>query len=623
MRALAVLLLLALPGLAQAQPFDLAALRAEWPGYPLVVIEQGHDFELIDGSLRVTSERQIAILTDDAREGLALFETTRSPGCQEPGGIDIVTTGRDGVEQRTTAEELAKIRLFDHSDPDRASVAWKGPRRGIVPGALLKETMYVDYPPACTGGLVGAVRTLGHPLGPVLKEWVTVRCAGDGCHVAVDRDEEGTLYRARDGEGVVYRREGVEPLPPESHFPPEDRPRIFVSSSDDPLAVATHLAPRLREARAQAARLVPSYLGAAKKEQGEERDAAARIARFLSELPILGGDEPFWQAGFGFSDPPKAGGRPMTSLEWWAVASAALAPHGGVPVLVDTRSHLDPPDIGNVAAFGEVGVLVPGRFVLLRGEFLALTGESAARLAGLHAIQLDDAPKATRFQAAAALNHHRWTGTVELTVGDYLKYTLDAALQGSQAATLREGHTDRVHGWKRAIKKRRRSESERDRTYIGQKLLRRDISLGTVEPVGQRLDAVTVGMIFSRAAEVQRGEGVVSLVVPLPLRPELEHIVSLGERHRPLKLEPVDVGIDLLVKTPEGHALAGLPASRTISEGPVRVEWSWEADPEGVRMRLQYRVDGAVLEPEFAGAVHAAAELVRRAMDPYLLFVEL
>ena len=619
MRGLALLLVL-LPGLAQAQPFDLAALRAEWPGYPLVVLEQSHDFALVEGTLRVTTERQVAILTDAARDELALFEVTLRPGCSEPGGIEIVTTGRDGSEHRILGDDLAKVPLSTASNAKGAIVEMKGPRRGIAPGALLRETMHVDYPPGCYGGLLAAERRLGNPLGPVLKEEVRVRCAGEGCFAALDR-ASGAEFEAAD-EGVVLRRERVEPLPPEFHFPQEDRPRVFVSSSDDPLAVAALLKPLLHEAQAKAARLVGSYIGAARREQPKEKDPSARVGRYLATLPIFRTDKPFWRTGLGFGDPPKAGGRTLTSMEWWSVATAALAPHGGVPVLVDTTSHLPPPDVGNVSGFDEIGVLVPGRFVVLRGSFLALTGESVAELAGLHAIRLDEQPTATQFGAGAELNHHRWTGTVELTVGDYLKFDLRGDLQGSEAATYREGYTDRLSRWKDADKKHRSSASERDREFVGAWVFEREISLGTVEPVGKRLDAVILNAIFSRSAEVQRGEGVVSLVIPIPLEPELEGVVSLGERHRPLRLEPVDVGIDLLVKTPEGHSLAGLPAPRTISEGPVRVEWSWEEDPAGARLRLQYRVDAAILEPALAGAVHSAAELVRRAMDGYVLFVE-
>jgi hypothetical protein len=83
----------------------------------------------------------------------------------------------------------------------------------------------------------------------------------------------------------------------------------------------------------------------------------------------------------------------------------------------------------------------------------------------------------------------------------------------------------------------------------------------------------------------------------------------------------VDIAIDLLVRTPEGHRLAGLPAPRAITDGPVTLDWSWTEDPEGARLHLAYRIEDAVLDPSAAPAVHAAAELLRRALDGCVLYV--
>jgi hypothetical protein len=616
---LLIVLLACLPAVAQAQPFDLAQLRADWPGYAYVVLEQSHEFSLVDGTLRVDTQRQLAILNDTAREELSLFETTVRPGCREPGDIVITTTGRDGTEQTTTGDDLAKLRMADHSDSKNATVVMKGPRRGISPGALLNESFHVDYPPQCYGGLLATARTLGDPLGPILREEVRVSCAGGGCFAALDRDSAEQWVTSDDG--MVLVRENVEPLPPESHFPGQDRPRVYVSSSDDPNAAALHLEPRLDEAVEGALGVVASYAALAKKDYPGEKDPAVRLARSLAYTAVFG-DGSFWEYGFGMGDVPRAGARALRPMEWWAVAAAALNPHGGVPVLLDSTSHLPPPDVGNVTGWNDIGVLVPGRFLLLQGEFLALTSESAENIAGRHALLLDGGAEARQFAATADLNRHRWTGTVELTIGDYLKYEISGELQGSQAAVYRQDYAGTVASWQKRKRSSRGSESERDRGFVGRKVFHRDISLGTVEPVGKRLDAVSVSAIFSRAAEVQRGEGVVSLVVPLPLGPQLEGVVSLGERHRPFELSPVDVAVDFLIKTPEGHSVAGLPEPRAVTDGPVRVASSWESAPDGVRLKFEYRVDAAVLDPQFATSVHAAGELVRQAVDGYVLFVK-
>jgi hypothetical protein len=616
MKGLSLLLLL-LPSLAQAAPFDLAELRARWPGHPYVVLSQTHDVDIVEGTLRVRSERRIAILTDAAREELGLFEITHRPGCSEVSDLQIVTTGRDGAEQRITGDELAHVPLAEGTDPDRIPVLMKGPRRGIAPGALVAETQRVDHPPGCFGGLLSTELRLGDPLGPVEEEEVRVHCAGAGCSAALDR-EEGTWSTV---EGAtVLRREGVEPLPPETHHPREDRPRLFVSSSADPLAAARTLAPLLAAARGPASRVVGTYVSAAKKAQAAEPDAAARIGRYFAALPVRGGD-PFWESGFAIPAPPKDGDRLIGVMEWWALATAALAPHGGVPMLFDSTSHLAPPTVGDVTAWDRVGVLVPGRFALVGDEFVALTGDTATDLAGRNAILLEAEPRPLRFAADPAVNHQRWTGTVELTIGDYLKYDLAAAMEGSTAASLHEGYTAAMTSWKDADRKRRATPAERDRAFVGGRVFERDISVGSVAIDGKRLDAVTVQAIFSRGAEVQRGEGVVSLVLPLPLDPQLEGVVTPGERVRAIALNPVDIAIDLLVRTPEGHRLAGLPAPRAITDGPVTLDWSWTEDPEGARLHLAYRIEDAVLDPSAAPAVHAAAELLRRALDGCVLYV--
>ena len=618
MKQLLVLFAL-LPGLAQAAPFDLAELRAEWPGMPYVVLEQGHDIDVVDGVLRIRSERRIAVLTDAAREELSLFEITHRPGCFEAAEVDLLTVGRNGKEQRTTREDLARSPRIQGSDPDAVPTLMKGPRKGIAPGALLTEVVRVDHPPGCFGGLTSAERRLGDRLGPVLTEWARASCAGTTCHMAVDREAGGALF---DEEGaVVYRRENVVPLPPESSFPAEDLPRLFVSSSDDPLVAARHLAPRLAEAKAAASKVLGSYTSAARKEQGSEKDGAAKLGRYLANLPVRGSG-PFWEGGFGFTAPVKAGGRMLNPLEWWSVALAALAPAGGVPILLDDRSHLDLPAIGVVTAYDEIGVLVPGRFVVLRGEFLALSEGSATDLAGRNAIVLEDSPRAMRFNATGALNRQRWSGSADLTVGDYLKFELVGELEGSRAASLREGYTSRLTSWKQQEKRYRPTPAERDRTFIGGWVFSRNISVGSLEAASGRLDAVTVSAIFSRSAEVQRGEGVVSMVLPLPFEPELEDVVSLGERHRPLALQPVDVAVDLLVKTPPGHRLAGLPEPERVQDGPIAVELSWEEDPAGARLHLAWTVDDAVLDPSLGAPVHRAAELMRRAVNAYVLFVK-
>lgn len=614
--AFSLALLAATPAWGQ----DLAELRASYPGEDLVVLEQNTSFDLVEPDrMRVSFERRVFVLQDGGRERLALFSQNRRPGCREPREIAMTVTARDGT---VTTLDPARIAEVPRSDTvlgaEAASVDLKTPRPGLAPGSLLEESYVVDYPAGCFGGLISVSRDLGDAWGPVVRETVSVSCAGEGCHASLDRPLTDALETGVGG--LVLVRTDVPATSAESWRPARTRPRIVVSTSPDPLEAARILADALPEAVRKATPRLASYAAEAKRSFATEGDAAARTARMLQALPVAP-EGAFWGTGFRWGAVPAFGDRPLLPLEWWALAVASLNSAQGVPVLVDRQARPTAPTVGDVPSYTEVGVLVPGRFLVTARSFTPLTEGGAPGLSTARLLRVDSAPEVLVMPASAAHDARVWTGEVELLAGNYVRYDLSAELRGAFGGRLR-GRYLASHQASEKRKGKKKSEAERERRWVGQALLSREVAIGEVTEVPKRLDALDLRVVYTREGATQEGEGVLALALPLPVEPTLARVVATAERIEPFGLFPVDESFDLLIKPPAGYRAGGLPAARAVDAGPVSVELEWLPEGRNARMRLRYRVGQGVVGAELAEEVGRAADLLRDATRAWVVFVK-
>jgi hypothetical protein len=617
--SLLLVMLLAGPALAD-EPFDLSALRQAHPGAAWVVLERTLVFDMPSPDLlRVEESRRIAILEEGGREELALFEAVHRPGCRVPSEIRIRTVTRTGEEHLLTEADLVRQPRGDHLDPARVRVDLVGPRRGLAPGSLLEERVQTDYPADCYAGLLSTSRRLGEAEAPVLSERVEVRCAGSGCRYAVRADAFDGVWT--EGEsGALLQRTHVPRLTAEEATPVERLPTLQVTNSDDPLAVGRVLGESLSAAQRQAGKVAPTYAREAKDQFPRMKSPAARLAAYLGDRVLLMGKGSFWGVGFDFGDPPRAEDRRLLPLEWWAVAVAALRPHGGVPLLLDMRDHRPPSEIGVVTEWTAVGVLLPEVGVVTQEAWIPFHEGLASPIAGRWAMRLDgDEPELFRFPSGAAGDLHSWAGAVRPIGGGFVQFDLQVGFRGGRGATLRRGHEALIERWKAQPKKYGRpSEAERDRAFLAKRLFGRDIALGEVTESNDGLDA---HVIYTTQHLARSGDGVVVFDLQLPERPMLSHLGSADQRRSDFALKPGEQSFDLLIEPPSGHEPAGLPPGGRVDEGPVHVELSWAIEDGGVRMRFRCAIDERIVSVDHAEAVMAAARLSRMAGQTHLLFV--
>ena len=617
-------LLIATPATADDAPIDLASLRAEWPGQDWLILDRSLVFEMPSPDLlRVTRTRSIAILQESAREELALLTERHRPGCREVVEITVRTTTRDGDEHLLERDGMIEQPVGDHpTRPERGTIDLSGPVRGLAPGSRVDETLQVDYPAACYGGLLATVRALGHGDAPTLRETVEIRCAGDGCFFAVDQAGFDEAFVAAE-QGVRLEREGVRPLYSEAAAPKRRLPRLAVSSSDDRLAAARVLAEGLAEHEGPARARVAGYVKDAKAAYPAVDDPVERLARFLgNDVPIIGRGKRFWTQGFDFGEAVKAADRPLLPLEWWAIAVAGLRPHGGVPVLLDARGHLEPPAVGNVTDYDQIGVLLPGRGVVTHLRWIPTHEGTARSLAGRWMLRLEeDEPALVAFPSSSAADRRVWTGTVSLDESGWVRSDLAGSFRGYRGHALRDSFETRLGWWKKASKKHRSSEEERDRKFVGDQIFKRQIAVGHVElpeqPTGIELKA-----IHTQDGLWNTGEGVAILTLPLPETPPLLKLAGVVDRQSDFALRPQERVVELEIPTPQGYSLVGVPDSIRVDEGPVQAELAWEQLPTGARLRLRVAIEDAIIPAELAPALVEAAWVVGRASDAALIYTK-
>lgn len=609
----------AAPSGAAEAGFDLGAMREAWPAYDSVILERSVVFAMPSPDvLRVTESHSVAILQEDAREHYKTFDAVIRPGCREVSEVSLRTVIIDGTEMLLPPEDLVELPRGDHpSDPALSTVDLRAPRRGLAPGSLLVESWQVDYPAACYSGLLSTVRTLGDRRVPVLRESVEVSCAGGGCSWAIDRPmAEAPTERA--GGGVILRREHV--LPPSSEpQTASGQPQIYVSSSDDPLAVGAKLHDSLEGAASAARAVAAGYVAKAAKEYAYVPHSAERIGRYLSDLELMEYDS-FWMAGLGAGEPPKDGIRTPSPVEWLAIARAALEPHGGIPILLGD-DRVAPPPVGNVVGWSSVGVLVPQLGIATHNAgWRPLFGETNSSLAGYWMLTVAATPVLSEFGVDARAQRSRWTGTVEVTQGSWARFDVDVELAGSPGESFDHAWNSRVHGSKKVAAKRRKSPAESQRSHAGMWLFKRDIAHAEFESSPD--EPFTVSTIHTREGVVQKQDGVTVVTVPLLLpAPDLVQLAGIQERESDFSLTPRQAAVELTVVPPTGFELAGLPEGGRVDTDELTVGLSWTEREGAAVLSYEYEVSTPTIPGSKIEEVRAAAELAQRAQVSYVLFV--
>lgn len=247
---------------------------------------------------------------------------------------------------------------------------------------------------------------------------------------------------------------------------------------------------------------------------------------------------------------------------------------------------------------------------------------TAPALADRHLIEVrGDEPVLRIFEARSDGDRRAWTGTVSLTVGDYLRVELRGVLDGARGADLRGSWLRTVAAGK-AKKGKKTPDSERDRAFVRRALGLTDAGAGTVEAPNKAPTRAILTALYSRRAELLAGDGVRALTVPLPFGPHLSRLVLSEPRIEPIRVYPMERTIDLLFHTPGGYTLAGLPEGESVTAGPLDVSVAWSEEPEGARMKLRYAVGARHLSPDLVGEANRAVALLRAASRPTLLYLE-
>ena len=620
-----VVLLVATPAVAQEAPFDLDALRAKWPGANAVLLERHLVFSMPDSdTLRVQTRHQLAVLDDSVQEDLVLFSSSRRPGCRNPYDIQIRVLDRHGLEQPWDGE-IIELVAGDHPvDADRSSVTLSASRRGLSAGALLDESWTVDYAAECFAGFLGTERYFVEGEWPVEHALVEIPCAGAGCFV--DTDIPGALqFTPRDGGGKKVEAWDVPAPAKEFSAADQGLPVVIVGTSEDPLEAGVLLDAALDMQIARLEPVVDSHRELAERTWKHVKPRSVRLARYLNEtVARLPGRQAFWQFGFDWGGPVAAGRRPLLPLEWWTLALAMLEPHGGVPVLIDTETHLAPPSIGRVVSYDAIGVLLPGRGVLLDSGWFPLSPngageESNASLAGMWTLRIGDDIELVRLPDGAALEQRKWTLSARPSTGDKLLAEATREYVGEWGARLRAAWLDtssRKEGLDRSeeAKQRRSFATE---WLFGHRVGQTEVLLSKEEP-----SAFGVSTMFSRQGYVQRGDGLVAVALPIEVHPGVARLVVSGAaRESDFAFDIADDVIELEIVAPAGYRLVDVPPDRSVDAGPVSLQVRWSTTEDGAKLDYRFLVPTRVISAEHAPALARIGEELRRLMRTRLLFV--
>jgi hypothetical protein len=619
---LAALALLPLSALAEGAeaPFDLAALRDAWPGEERVYLSSSwHAGMTKEGVLRTVRRAAVAVLDDSARDDLALFEFEQRPGCRELVELESRVVDPWGAEQRLTLGELLQAPMGDHpTDPTRSGVSLRGPRRGIAAGALIEEVVTVDHFAACFGGLVSASAPLELP-HPVEGLEVSADCGDDRCFSWISEESARTSVAVAADGGIGLTLGARVPPPPEPHRASSRPARIYVASEADPLAFARLLRVGLDDFADAWQGVARSYEQAARKAYPRIKDRSTRIATWLGEQPTLD-DGPFHELGLDWGEPVEAKQRPLLPLERWALAWTLLREEGAVPFLLG-RGDGAPPELASVQHWTRLGLLLPGRGVLLDDDYRpTLTGSTPA-LAGRWALHLDgQEPHAERFDSSASLRQAHREGTLTPTGNDSTKFAVVLGLAGYQALAWRESWQEWLVTWREAPPLRRRDIEDWEGRFVGSKLGRK-LSAGRVK-LPDEADRLTLVAHYGEPGTMYRGEGLTTMQVPLVLHPELSTLTPARRRHSDFDLRLADDRWLLQIAPPHNHRLVGLPPDESFSEGPLEVTVDWERQGDGARLDYRLLVSQKRVPASSAEAVWEVAAIVRRLQRTRLLFVQ-
>ncbi len=633
MRLAAALLIVALvtPGRAGAQeaPFDVAALRAKWPGANAVLLERHLVFSMPDPrTLRVHTAHRLAILDDSVQEDLVLFVASKRPGCREPRDLSIRVTDPHGVVQPWDGEVLELVAGDHPVDADKSSVTLSASRHGLSAGALLEESWAVDYPADCFGGFMGTERYFVEPTWPVEHALAEVECAGQGCFA--QPDVPGSLrLEPRAGGGLKVEAWDVPAPVAEFSAPVQHLPALIVTTSDDPLALARLLAEDLHTQVERAESVAGSHRALAEQLWGHVKPKSVRYARYLDEsVPRLTDGQAFWQFGREWGGPVVAGRRPLLPLEWWALALAMLGPHGGVAVALDTETHLDPPPIGRIVSYDRLGVLLPGRGLLTDAGWFAFSptgdgGESNALLAGMWVLRVD-ALALGRLPVSASLEGRSWTVTATPTTGDELLVDMTRTYQGDRGGRLRAAFADVMARWTTEDPDLRATEDVRDRDFAVEWLFGHRVGPTEVTAHDEAPGSFSLHTSFSRPGLVQRGDGLVAVSLPIQVHEDLRHLIGPPPGEARVSDFAFSVAldrIDLEVQPPPGHQLVDVPQTRSLQAGPVSLEVTWTRSGKGANLAYRLAVHEPIVSAEHTPDLEQIGEELRRLLRTRLLFV--
>ncbi|MCO4772310.1 MAG: hypothetical protein KDA24_19910 [Deltaproteobacteria bacterium] len=616
-----------------AAPFDAEALMGRWPGADAVYLNRTIVFSMPDeDTLRVETHHRLAVLSDSVQEDLVLFSVSRRPGCREPKDIVIAVTNPQGDPVPWDGRVLELPSGNHPVDAERSSVMLSTSRRGLSSGALLDERWTVDYARACFDGLVGSERLVADVAWPIEHLLLDVPCAGNGCFAGLDMPF-GAGLQPREGGGLRIEERDIPAPPPEFRVPDQGIPSIIVASSDDPLEVGRVLSARLTKEVERAGSVLDSHRAAADKAFPQVSKGAPRLARYLADGVARLEDGAFWQFGFDWGGPTPAGRRPLLPMEWWTLAAALLEEEGGIPLLLDTESHLAPPIIGRVVNYDRLGVLLPGRGVATDAGWFPTLGEAStsaelteshADLAGLRAMLLGDRPELVRFPDLAGLETYVLSGTMTPTSGSTLVLDLTHTYRGASGAALRRMWQDRRARWATQPSAERGSESTEAREFAQEVLFGHEV--GRTRITAPRDDGALFELStgYSRGGLVQRSEEVVVVALPVDLHDELIWLVGPEagrQRAADYALSLTDDEVELEVIAPRGTKLVGLPQPVDVSAGPVSLSVAWSETDKGARLQYRFVVGERLVPASHAKDLERVSEELRRLQRTRLLFV--
>ncbi len=594
---IALLALLTVSGTAVAgePPFDLRALRGQWPGYGRVVLEQELRITALEGGagLRLAVQTRTAVLTEADRDDLNLFSQDERPGCRVPGGIRIEVFTPDGASQLVTQEDMVRVATG-------GGVEVKGPRPGVQAGALIQESYHVDHAAQCFDGMVSVEGFLGAPDAPVLREALIVACPA--CAVALT---QGLAVTAT-GDRRELRRERVLPPPPEPHAPDDLRPAFYVSTSSDPLALGRALATGLTAQTRRWSGKSGAWAKEARSRYPYLKDRGIQLAWYLEDV-MMWQPGAVWERGLRWGDPVTPDERWLEPTEWLALAMALLGKEGGVPLLLADQHGARPPGVGSVFDWDQYGVLLPGRGVLTstNWEPFASGLQTSLRLGDRVAMLLEEGgPRLHRFPVDPSADVRSWHTTVEASGTSSLLVSVDAELAGSWGAEqcLRWRQTEH------RVKKARGKLDEEARDFGSRLFDQRRLTATTITVDDQTLGVSTAWTIQGGQ---RRYEGGMSLPVPVPGLDPFIRIVD-GERVSPIRLGAAQLSGSVRVKPIPGTKVAGLPAGEQVGAGPIRLRAAWTSDAGDSLLTWSLHIDDDVLPADRADEVAAVGAAMRR-----------